>query len=358
MPRHALTSPFLLLPILALWLIPVGARAQCDPAVGCSGCATKGERLECKFDSLMDEGKKTIDELQKPPYDTLLPPAQLEGLAKTRENLDRGKSRLQSEDFHLLAKKKETTCQLVESSEPGADHNDDGVCDPNPPAKEDCAEVIGDGIGDDDGICSPLKGKKREVCVQICDEEAVLQDESNVDDEKAAELEGIYDNLVEHSKEVNDGLPQAGALILATSATSDPNDPCAIDAQGLSRTTALLRSLARGAAVGARGGADISERLCDQVVFGFNCAACCAPGEAIAGGLQAASTSIEMIEETINSATIDAALTCVAAMKQTAGDNNAMLLQIQAGLGQAQFEQAEIIHLLKTPLGQRKEETQ
>ncbi|MEN8161256.1 MAG: DUF3179 domain-containing (seleno)protein, partial [Myxococcota bacterium] len=81
-------------------------------------------------------------------------------------------------------------------------------------------------------------------------------------------------------------------------------------------------------------------------------------GEAIAGGLQAASTSIEMIEETINSATIDTALTCVAAMKQTAGDNNAMLLQIQSELAQARFEQAQIIHLLKTPLGLREEETQ
>jgi hypothetical protein len=358
MPRSIRSSSILLMPILALWLVPLGARAQCDPAVGCSSCATKGERLECKFDSLMDEGKKTIDELQKPPYDTLLPPAQLEGLAKTRENLDRGKSRLQSDDFHLLAKKEQTSCQLVESQVAGAVHNDDGVCDPDPPAKEDCAEVLGDGIGDDDGICSPLKGKKREVCVQICDEEAVLQDESNVDDEKAAELEGIYDNLVEHSREVNEGLPEAGALILATRAASDPSDPCAIDAQGLSRTTAVLRSLARGAAVGARGGADIAERLCDTVVFGFNCGACCAPGEAIAGGLQAASTSIEMIEETINSATIDAALTCVAAMKQTAGDNNAMLLQIQMELDQAQVEQAEIIRLLRTPLGQRKEETQ
>ena len=189
--------------------------------------------------------------------------------------------------------------------------------------------------------------------MQICDEEAVLQDEANVDDELAAELEGVYDNLIEHSMEVNEGLPQAATMILSNQAISDPNDPCQIDAQGLSRTNDILRSITRGATVGARGGADIAERLCDQVAFGFNCGACCAPGEAIAGGLQAASTAIEMIEETINSATIDAALNCVAAMKQTAGDNNGILLQIQSNLVQAQAEQAEIIRLLKTPLAQR-----
>jgi hypothetical protein len=351
--RFGFSSVLLLFLTFALWGLPQDARAQCDSELGCSGCATKGEKLKCKFDSMMEEGMKTIDELQKPPYDTLLPPAQVEGLARTRENLDRGKSRLQSDDFHLLAKKRETACQLVESSAAGASHNGDGVCDSK---HEDCAEVIGDSIGDDDGICWPLKGKKREVCVQICDEEAALQDESNVDDEKATELEAIYDNLVEHSKEVNEELPQAAAMILRTQATSDPTDPCQIDAQGLSRSSAVLRSVARGAAVGARGGADISERLCDQVAFGFNCAGCCAPGEAIAGALQAASTAIELIEETINSASIDTALTCVAAMKQTAGDNNAMLMQIQSNLVQAQAEQAEIIRLLKTPLGQRGQE--
>ena len=345
-------SFLLLFLTVAIWALPEKAQAQCDPGGGCSGCATKGEKLKCKFDTMVEEGKKTIDELQKPPYDTLLPPAQVEGLEQIKENLNRGKGRLQPDDFHLLAKKKETTCQLVESTEAGASHNDDGVCDPK---NEDCAEVIGDGIGDDDGICWPLKGKKREVCVQICDEEATLLDESNVDDEKAAELEAIYDNLVEHSKEVNGGLPQAAAMILSTQATIDPNDPCQIDAQGLSRTSAFLRSLARGAAVGARGGADISERLCDQVAFGFSCGACCAPGEAIAGALQAASTAIEMIEETINSATIDAALDCVAAMKQTAGNNNGMLMQIQSNLAEVQAEQAEIIRLLKTPLGQRED---
>ena len=333
--------------IVILLMLPPSAVADC--ALDCSWCSTKGETLKCKFDLMTEEGQKTIDELQQPPYNELLPPAQMAGLDKARDNMERGKDRLRPEDFHLMAKKKETACQWVESTAAGAKHNDDGVCDLK---TEDCAEVPGDGIGDDDGICKPLHGKKREVCVQICDEEAVLLDESNVDDETVAELEGIFDNLAKHSKEVNEGLPQAARSLLAVPLVADADDPCQIDAQGLSRTNDTLKALARGAATGARGGAEIAERFCDQLAAA-NCAACCAPGEAVAGALEAASTAIDIIEETINSATIDSALACVSAIKTTAGNNNAVLLQIQSGLDAAQSEQEEILRLLTTPLGQR-----
>lgn len=333
--------------ILTILILPLVALGDC--ALDCSWCSTKGETLKCKFDLMTKEGQKTIDELQQPPYNDLLPPAQLEGLKKARDNMDRGKDRLKADDFHLMAQKRATACQWVESTAPGARHNDDGVCDLK---HEDCAEVPDDGIGNDDGICKPLNGKKREVCVQICDEEAVLLDESSVDDDTAAELEGIFDNLAQHSKEVSEGLPQAAMGLLATPHVRNLSDPCEIDAQGLSRTNDTLKALARGAATGARGGADIAERFCDQLVAA-NCGACCAPGEAVAGALEAASTAIDLIEETINSATIDAALACVKAIKTTSGNSNAKLELIQLHLDAAQAEQAEILRLLTTPLGQR-----
>ncbi len=341
---------FLSVTTATVLLLPAAALGDC--ALDCSWCSTKGETLKCKFDLMTEEGQKTIDELQQPPYKDLLPPAQLEGLKKARGNMDRSKNRLKPDDFHLMAKKKATACQWVESSEPGAQHNDDGICIPDPPDNEDCAEVIGDGIGNDDGICRPRKGKKREVCVQICDEEAVLLDESNVDDDTVAELDGIFDNMARHSREVNDGLSQAGPDLLAAPLVAGSNNPCDIDAQGLTRTNDVLKALARGAATGARGGAEIAERFCDQLVAA-NCGACCAPGEAVAGALEAASTAIDIIEETINSATIDAALACVKAIKTTAGNSNATLLQIQSSLAAAQEEQDEILRLLTTPLGQR-----
>ncbi|MBT8092047.1 MAG: hypothetical protein KJN77_03355 [Gammaproteobacteria bacterium] len=348
MARQFLTLRRLLsVTISAFLLLPAAALGDC--ALDCSWCSTKGEMLKCKFDLMTEEGQKTIDELQQPPYKDLLPPAQVEGLKKARDNMGRGKDRLKPDDFHLMAKKKATACQWVESSASNAQHNGDGICELK---REDCAEVPDDGIGNDDGICHPLNGKKREVCVQICDEEAVLLDEANVDDDTVAELDGIFDNLAKHSKEVNEGLAQAGPNLLAVPLVGDANNPCDIDAQGLSRTNDTLKALARGAATGARGGAEISERFCDQLVAA-NCGACCAPGEAVAGALEAAATAIDIIEETINSATIDAALACVKAIKTTAGNSNAMLLQIQSSLDAAQTEQAEIVRLLTTPLGQR-----
>jgi hypothetical protein len=327
------------------------AQAECTPSDDCTVCQTKGEKLKCKFDTLMEEGGKTIDHLQGPAFSDLLPPAQMASLEKSKENLNHGRNRLKAADFHLMAKKKDTTCQLVEID---GDYigDDDGVCDSK---TEDCVEVLGDGIGDDDGICSPLKGKKREVCVEICDEEATLQDEGNVDTELSAELEGVYDSLIEHTRELNEELPQAATLILAYKPLSDPTEICPLNAEGLSRTNSTLKDLARGAATGARGCADISERLCDQQIAGFNCAACCAPAEVIAGALVAAWTAIEIVEATINSATIDAALKCVAAMKQAAGDNNAKLTGIMSNLNQIQKDQERIIKLLKTPLGRRED---
>lgn len=350
MARYSYTPPRLrIVTIAAFSLLPLTSLGDCLP--GTCSCDKKAETLECKFDLMAEESKKTIDELQQPPYDDLLPPAEIDGLRKAKENLDRSKDRLNADDFHLLAKKKETTCQWVESTAPGAQNDGDGVC--NLQQKEDCAEVPGDGIGNDDGICWPLRGKKREVCVQICDEEAVLLDESNVDDDTVAELEGIFENLTQHSKEVNEGLPEAAKNIVATRFAYNASDPCQIDAQGLSRTNDTLKALARGAATGARGGANISERFCDQMYGPSNCAACCAPGEAVAGALQAAATAIDLVEETINSATIDAGLACVRAIKSTSGDNNARLLEIQSQLAATQAMQKEIVRLLSTPLGQR-----
>ena len=224
------------------------ARAQCTPGDDCTACPTKGEKMKCKFDTLLGEGEQTITILQDPVFADVLPPAQKANLEKSKENLGRGRNRLQAADVHLMAKKKETSCQLVEIDGDGLG-DDDGVCDPK---TEHCAEVPGDGIGDDDGICWPLKGKKREVCVEICDREAVLQDEANVDDELAAQFEGIYDTAIGQTRELNEQLPQAAALLLTYKPRSDTAAPCPLNAEGLSRTNSLLRGLARSAATTGR----------------------------------------------------------------------------------------------------------
>jgi hypothetical protein len=179
-----------------------------------------------------------------------------------------------------------------------------------------------------------------------------LQDEDNVDDDLSAELEGVFDEMKGHAREMNNSLQEVSSLMYSLRLNQDPNDPCPLDTEGLSRTSAKLYALAKGAAVGARGGADIAERLCDQQVM-MNCAACCAPGEVIAGALDAAWTAIEITEGTINSATIDTALSCVAKLKKSASDNTTKLLQIENDLKAIEQTQSLAIEWLNTPQGQR-----
>lgn len=337
--------------LAAVVLLSLGATAmawgQCDPTSDCDSCATKAERMKCKFDAISNEGMLLLNQLQEPPFAELQTPASMAGLNRSKDRLEREKGRMQAQDFGLLTKKKETSCQIVEAMKDG-DGNEDGMCDPG----EQCAEAMGDGIGNDDGICWPMKGKKREVCAQICDEEATLQDENNIDDDLSAELEGVFEDMTGHAKKMNQSLREVASLVNAFDTYNLQADVCPLDTLGLSRTSTTLYQVARGAADGARGGADIAERLCDQQVM-MNCAACCAPSEILAGALQAGWTAIEITESTINSSTIDAALSCVAKLKQSASDNNAQLLQVETELKDVEATQRLMIQMLNSPLGQR-----
>ena len=318
------------------------ALGECDPTVDCDSCLTKGERMKCKFDALSNEGSTLLDQLNKPPFESIQTQASLDGLQRSKDRLEKEKGRLQADDFRLLTKKKETSCQIMEAV------YEDGICGPG----EDCAEVIGDGIGNDDGICHPKNGKKREVCAQICDDEASLQDEENIDEDLSTELEGVFEEMKGHAKEMNNSLQEVSKLMSTLEVSEDPNDPCPLDTQGLSRVSSLLYLAARTAAVSSRGGADIAERLCDQQVI-MNCAACCAPGEVIAGALEAAWTAIEITESTINSSTIDTALTCVSKLKALGSDNTTKLIQMENDLKEMEKTQIMMIDILNTPQGQR-----
>lgn len=341
---HCLVS----LPLVVLVLASGTAShvwAECDPATN-----NKGEQLKCKFDALAVEGAALMEQLQQPPFAELQTPASLDGLAKSKARLDKEKGRLQADDFRLLTKKKDASCQVVEIIDDGIG-NDDGVCDTKNKPEESCAEVIGDGIGNDDGICSPMKGKKREVCVQICDE-VTMQNEENVDADLAAEYEGVLDEVTGHTKEMNEALQDVALSMSALANSADPLDPCPLDTGGLSRINFLVYLLAKTAAVSARGATDIGERFCDsEAVAG--CAACCAPAEAVAGGLEAAWTAIELTESSINSATIDAALNCVAKLKKAADANTALLADVENDLKEVEASQDMMIQLLNLPQGQR-----
>ena len=335
--------PMLVAVFVVLFGAAVQSWAECDPTTN-----NKGEQLKCKFDALASEGEQLMDQLQEPPFGELQTDAAKRGLSKSQDRLVKEKSRLKAEDFRLLTKKKDASCQFVEAAGVAGNEDDDAVCDIK---TETCAEVMNDGIGNDDGECFPLKGKKREVCVQICDE-TTLQDEENVDPDLATEYEGVLDEVTGHVKEMKDYLQEAAVTMKSMEIAADSTDPCSLDTGGLSRTNFILYVLAKTAALSVRGATDIAERFCDSEAIA-GCAACCAPAEAIAGGLEAAWTAIELTESSINSATIDSTLSCVAKLKGSADANTLLLTEIEADLDEVEIAQDLMIQRLNMPQGQR-----
>ncbi|MEN8161257.1 MAG: hypothetical protein ABFS41_14390 [Myxococcota bacterium] len=345
-PRLATLSTVVVLSLLVLvGTARVAGAAPCDPDNKCTGCADTSERLKCKFDRMAGKGKETMELLET---SNVLSPAQVQGLGKAKERMDRERGRVKSEDFRVLTKKRSANCQLVEFSGDG-----DGVCDPK---TEQCAEVLDDSIGDDDGICDPMKGKKREACVQICDEEALLVDESVIDDDAAIELEGMYDTLTSHAEEVGETIPETASLVRALSSVQT-DDPCVLQTT-LQRHSFDAYKKARWAAVGSRAATDVAERFCDYVsggFFAFSVSVACVAGESIALAMATWWEVVDDIEATLDALTLDAAIACAAEAADGADQTGAMIQSVQTSLGEVRAQNAEILRLIKIPPGQREE---
>jgi hypothetical protein len=319
---------------------------QCRPEDNCANCPDKSERLKCKFDIMAEEGKKTMQMLQDAPG--LLTPAQYSGMTKAKERMDREKNRLKPDDFKVLAKKRSANCQLIEASGDG-----DGVCDPK--VGEICVEVLDDGIGDDDGTCSPMTGKKREVCAQICDEEAILLDESAMDEDAVAEIEGMYDTLTGHIKEVNETVPETIRLIQTLGTVGD--DPCVLQTS-LTRNPYETYKKAKWAAMGTRAAADVAERFCDQTLgfwISFTVGSACIVAETAVTGLNTWWAVVDSVEAEMDAITLDATLGCARNSAIATENTGEMITDVQGMLTVVNTKNEEIIHLIQTPPGQREQ---
>lgn len=323
--------------------------ANCSPDDQCSNCADQSERLKCKFDRMTDESKKMLDNMETLPN---LTAAQLHGVGKAKERMDREKGRRSKEDFKLLAKKRSARCQLVEYT-----GNGDGVCDTT---SEECAEVIGDGIGDDTQPCEPIKGKKREVCAQICDEEAVLLDESAIDDNAAAELEDLYDTMSGHIDEVNATIPETAAMMKAVTMTGEASvmagNACAFQPP-YQRHSYEAYKKARWAAVGAKSVANVAERFCDQAYWAFfgsfSGSAACAAGEGVVLAMNIWWDIVDLAESSLDAQMLDAAIACANEAAADADKTALMIDVVRDELAEVRATNAEILRLMAMPPGQR-----
>ena len=349
--RYVVNLPVLLF-LGSLLLLPgsVLCAAPCDPASDppCQSCASNGERLECKFDALADEGDKLVGHLKESSFIT---PAQMKGLDNAKDRFEREKTRLKPEDFRLLTKKKNASCQVVEAE--GVDGNEDGVCDIK---VETCAEVKGDDIGDEDGICI-MKGPDREVCAQICDEEATLYGEDTLDDDAlATEIESTYDAMTGHLKEVNESVVAVALSAPSPRVSGLLADPCALDPT-LDRTSDDDYKKAKWAAMGSRAAADFAERFCDQgypIFFGTITGAwVCAAVEGVVLGMNQWLNVLDIREADLDAQVIDATLACASQAMGASGQTADQIKAVQDKVNAVKAKQASIIQIINTPSGQR-----
>jgi hypothetical protein len=348
-----------------------------------------GDRIKCKFGNIIEQQRGAAELLDQM---GMLPPTQAEALIKHIDRAGRGQSRSDAMTFKQLTRKSKVSCQVKEILGDGKG-DDDGLCS----GGEDCEEVIGDQIGNDDGVCRPMNGNNREVCVEICDDDAINANPDNFDDDPNADttgrdLEESLDDLTEQYEDIN--------LMMAQEMSDRALDPSFQAGGSSSHATAACSKLLRGrpssvvtailvgAAAGARVAADVSERLCDQTAFGFSGSSVCAVVEGIAGAANVVATAYQVEGADIDSATIDAIYAClqetstataaaVGAVANVSGDlmavsqqvagvgigvetaNQRMIvLQQKANMLEAQIAETrsmlvEVISLLNTPPGRR-----
>jgi len=173
---------------------------------------------------------------------------------------------------------------------------------------EDCEEVIGDGIGNDDGKCK-LQGNNREVCVQVC-QQPLSTDADTYDPEQAFDTENGLEEL-------------AGALIDATAETRRAKDRMAeryAVAQGrdnecaqfqfdLAPTAVALQvaQVAKNASGAAFNGCSV---VCNQDAFGWNCEAACLAFAIIDGVLNGINDALSIADGSNGSAQLDRVARC------------------------------------------------
>lgn len=314
---------------------PLPARAV-PPVPAVCDQADVGERLKCKHDNAIAQQDHMVGVIEGSPLSDLLTDAQMTGLSNARNRAVRAAGRANPSDFKTLSRKRNVTCQIQEFSGDG-----DGVCESK--MNEQCLEVIGDGIGDDVQPCR-LTGPpgQREVCAEICDEQAINENEDNFDEEFAADMEQIYDDVTNQTMEANEVLETEALSMPSLRALAVSGNSCSFASGGLTRVPFVAFVVVKTLAVTTRGVADIAERGCDQTAFGFNGGAVCIATETIASLAAIAWNAVDEIEGTLDSLTIDAMLACARDTRTEIGMVMNQLGALQGGIGGVQGEIGDV----------------
>jgi len=308
-------------------------------------------RIDCRHKNINSTLWELVDEIEFNSPSGLFSEEQLTHFRNERGRVEKEREKTyKAGGFKGIAKKQDATCQIVEVDQDGKG-NDNGLCEPG----EDCVEVLDDGIGDDDGICK-VKGKKKEVCVQICDQEAASAVDENFDEESLysmednlSDVESLIKSSRMHVAQMSSAMTEMAMMQASLGEGSCANllYPQDIVGGGQRRSYVTMQ-----ATQGAANAADWAHAACDsgaeQTVFGANAAAVCTVLAIAAGIVDEIYDAFELQDDTISSQRLDAAIVCLEQLDQKSGDTLSKLDGIQDKLDQ-------IANLLITPQGQRED---
>jgi hypothetical protein len=201
---------------------------------------------------------------------------------------------------------------------------------PNSKYKEWCAEVIGDGIGDDDGFCEERKlddtslrqGKwYLEPCVVLSGASVVDGQQENFDTDKLKLVGDFFDDAAEALRLCNTGL-QTGFGILQNlqansseiAATRDPALCIGLTGGTPSGINRPPFGLLEGLLIGADA-AEAAHSTCDsaanQDVLGNNGSGVCVALAIVKGVMLAAWDSTELLDDSITGTYVDNTVQCL-----------------------------------------------
>jgi hypothetical protein len=252
------------------------------------------DRLDCKTENVNEALYRYIDaaiELdtvgQSLGRSPIFSESQVQSMMAGRERAQNAKGRAHDAELFRGSVKKqkrvEDDCYIKEIiGDMGGPHggNDIQPCE----AGENCEEVIGDGIGDDDGICE-MHGPHREVCTQVC-QQPVQDDEDNYDPNIAADTEQDLDEVETVINDATTAIDEATAKMRAAYASRPPGfdaTDCDQYLYGRFPGPAVLQAtqIAKNITGAAFNGCSVT---CNQDAFGWNCEAACL-GLAIIDGI-------------------------------------------------------------------------
>jgi hypothetical protein len=343
--------------VIIAWLAVVSSTANAAPQMNICNDLDSGERLKCKFNNILIQQESTVGMLGD---NNSIPASQRQAMKNQLDRSKRAQGRSDATDFKQLTKKSKSECQIAEIIGDGIG-DDDGVCKAG---NEACVEVSGDGIGDDDGVCR-VKGKpsEREICAQICDAEAVNSNPDNFDDDPTVDslgrdLEEQLDESATQFEELNNTLASEMAAQDAFRSFVASGDECAAIFEA--RPSFEASVLASQLAVTLRGVAGQAAPVCQFDISGFNGAIACVVTETIAAISEVVANGISLLDEEIDSDTIDATYKCLGDLNASVGEANEelskvteMLSSLESQLNILQEQTAETNRLLLEPQGQR-----